>query len=102
MTTPPDGGEPGTTRRPFPIMRALRILVVAIATPLAFGLSRRIGEASGNPQLPGFFIAIGVLAFLLSVRAVLTEFSRGPEANRQKDFLWGVAAGGWLTVLIRP
>ena len=83
-------------------MRVLRILAVTAAMPVAFGISRRVGEASGNPRLPGFFVAIGVLSFLILVRAVLTEFSRGPEANRQKDLLWGIAAGGWLTLLLRP
>lgn len=83
-------------------MRVLRILAVTVAVPLAFGLSRRVGEASGNPQVPGFFFAVAVISFLFLVRAALTEFSRGPEANRLKDVLWGVAAGGWLTVLTRP
>jgi hypothetical protein len=83
-------------------VRALRIVAVAAALPAAFAISRRIGEASGNPQLPGTFWAVGVVSTLFLVRALLAEYSRGPEANRTKDLLWGLTAGGWLTVLIRP
>lgn len=111
MTAPPEGGDraqptdhpgAGTVRRTAPIVRLLRIAAIAAALPLAFGTSRRVGEASGNPQVPGLFWAIGVLSLLFLLRAVATEWSRGPEDDRTKDFLWGVAAGGWLTVLIRP
>jgi hypothetical protein len=92
--------EPG--RGGFPAMRALRIAAVAAAVPLVFSVSQRVGAASGNEEVPGLFWAIGVLSFIFLLRAVATEWSAGPEAVRMKDLLWGLSAGGWLTVLIRP
>jgi hypothetical protein len=86
----------------LPIVRILRIGAVALVVPLAFALSRRVSEASANPQAPGYFWAVGVLSVLFLIRAAVTEWSHGPEANGMKDLLWGVAAGGLLTVLIRP
>ena len=94
--------ESGRGGRAIPVARVLRIGIVAVVLPVAFGISRRVGEASGNDEIPGYFWAIGVLSFLFLLRAIATEWSQGPEANRMKDLLWGVAAGGWLTVLIRP
>jgi hypothetical protein len=94
------GTDPGPETRP--VVRFARIAAVAVALPFLFRFSHRIGEASGNPEVPGTFWAVGVLSVLFLVRAAVTEWSQGPEANRMKDFLWGVAAGGWLTVLIRP
>src|SRR6185369_15848792 len=94
--------ESGPGRGGFPLIRAARIAAVSVGLPLAFGLSQRVGAASGNEQVPGLFWAIGVLSFIFLLRAIATEWSAGPEAVRMKDVLWGLAAGGWLTVLIRP
>ena len=82
-------------------LRALRIAAVAAVLPLLFALSQRVSEARGNPPIPGINWALGVLSVIFLVRAAVTERFRGPEANVQKDFLWGVAAGGIMTILSR-
>ncbi|MFN8641998.1 MAG: hypothetical protein U0802_10180 [Candidatus Binatia bacterium] len=81
------------------LARAARIAAVTIALPLAFRLSQRVGEASGNPPPEGMPWAVGVLGVLFLLRALATELSRGPEADLQKDLQWGIAAGCLLTVL---
>jgi hypothetical protein len=83
------------------IVRALRIAAFTIALPLLFTLSQRVSEARGNEPVPGINWALGVLSGLFLIRAAVTEYSRGPEANLQKDLLWGVAAGGIVIIISR-
>ena len=83
------------------MLRALRIAVIALALPALFTLSQRISEARGNEPVPGLSWALGVISGLFLLRAVVTERSLGAEQALQKDVLWGVAAGGILTILMR-
>ena len=82
-------------------VRALRILAVATVLSLAFRVSDWAGKVRGNEPVTGLSAAIGALALLFMLRAAATEVSRGPEANIQKDFLWGVGLGCAVTVAIR-
>lgn len=83
------------------LVRTARIAAVAIALPWLARLSQRVGEASGNPPVEGMPWALGVLAVLFALRALATEASRGPEANRIKDLQWGLAAGCLIAALER-
>jgi hypothetical protein len=83
------------------MLRALRITVIGMALPVLFTVSQRVSEARGNEPLPGTSWALGVLAVLFLVRAFVSERSQGVETALQKDFLWGLAAGGFLTILTR-
>jgi hypothetical protein len=82
-------------------LRALRIAGLTLALPLLFTLSRRVSEARGNEPVPGVNWALGVLAVLFLVRAAVTEWSRGPEGNLQKDLLWGAGLGAIATIISR-
>ena len=82
-------------------IRALRIAAIALALPLLFALSQRVTTARGQPRVPGLSWALGVVSALFLVRAAVTEWGRGPEANVQKDLFWGLAAGGILTIVSR-
>ena len=82
-------------------LRLLRIAAIAIALPMLFQLSVRVTEASGGEAIAGREWAVGALSVLFLLRALATEYSRGPEANFQKDLQWGLAAGGALTILSR-
>jgi hypothetical protein len=82
-------------------LRLLRIGAIAIALPLLFHLSQQVTAASGQGQVEGLEWALGALSLLFFVRALATEYSRGPEANLQKDLQWGVAIGGVVTILSR-
>jgi hypothetical protein len=83
------------------LVRALRIVAVAAVLPLLFSVSQRVSEARGNPPIPGINWALGVLSVIFLVRAAVTERFRGAEVNLQKDVLWGVAAGGFITIISR-
>lgn len=83
------------------IVRVLRVAVIALAVGCLFALSQRVSEARGNAPVPGTSWAIGVLTMLFLVRAIVTESTRPADANLQKDLLWGLAAGGIITILSR-
>lgn len=83
------------------IARLLRIGALMVALPVLFDLSQRVGEAQGNPPLPGILVALGVLSFLFLVRAAVTEAAGASVSTPQKDLLWGLGIGGVFTILGR-
>ena len=83
------------------LVRAARIVAVAIALPFLVRLSQQVGEASGNPPVEGMQWAFAVLALLFTLRAFATEVTRGAEADRIKDLQWGLAAGCVIAALWR-
>lgn len=82
-------------------IRVLRILGLAGILPILFSISQRVSEARGNPPLPGTSWALGAVGLLFLVRAIVTERTQGAEMDVQKDFLWGIGAGAYLTILLR-
>jgi hypothetical protein len=83
------------------IIRILRIVAVAFGFACLFALSRQLTLARGGEDLPGISWALGVLSLIFLGSAVASERTRGPEASFQKDMLWGLAAGGIITILTR-
>ena len=82
-------------------LRWLRIASFAAILVLLFNLSQAVGALRGNQPVPGLLWSLGVLSLVFLFRAAVTEYGRGPEANLQKDLLWGLGAGGILSVLSR-
>jgi len=82
-------------------LRLLRIAAVAGGLAFLFHLSQQAGAVRGNEAVPGRLWAIGIVSLLLLVRAVVTERTRGPEDALQKDLLWGLSAGGIITILLQ-
>ena len=82
-------------------IRALRIAGFAAGLAYLFNLSRTAGRRSVNQEAPGLLVAVAIVSLLFSIRALVTEKTMGPEATRQKDFLWGISIGGWGTILFR-
>ena len=83
------------------LLRLVRIAASALGFAVIFLLSRQATAARGGEDLPGLSWTIGVLSVIFTASAIVSERTRGPEANLQKDFLWGLAAGGVLVVLSR-
>jgi hypothetical protein len=83
----------------MPVLRVVRIAVIALVVPVLFTLSQAAARIRGNESLPGLLPAIGALTAVFFLRALASEWSAGPEMNRQKDLLWGVACGGVITVV---
>ena len=77
------------------IIRPLRIVGVAIAFFAAFTFSQSVTAArSGGETTPGIVPAIAALTVFFTINAFVTERTQGPELNRRKDLLWGLATGG--------
>jgi hypothetical protein len=83
------------------ILRLLRILAVALGFAFIFALSRQATAARGGEDLPGISWTLGMLSLIFLAGAFASERMRGPEANLQKDLLWGLGTGGLLTILAR-
>jgi len=75
-------------------LRLVRVGGVAALVALLFNVSQAMTIAREGRTAPGIGWAVAVVTLLFLVRAIVTEKSRGPEANFEKDTLWGVAAGG--------
>jgi amino acid transporter len=82
-------------------VRVLRIVGVALAFVAVFTISQRATLARGGETAPGTLWAIGALSVFFLVGAFATESSQGPEANVQKDLLWGLGLGGILGIAVR-
>jgi hypothetical protein len=82
-------------------LRWLRIGLFAVALVILFNLSQEVGAVLGNDPVPGLQWSLAVLSLVFLFRAAVTEYGRGPEANLQKDLLWGLGAGGFLAILSR-
>jgi len=83
------------------ILRLSRIVAIAFGLAVLFALSHQVTVASGGEDSPGLSWALGVLSALFLASAIVSERIRGPEANLQKDALWGLAAGGIIVVISR-
>ncbi len=83
------------------ILRLLRIFAIGFGFAFLFALSRSATAARGGEDLPGISWTLGVLSAIFIASATVTERTRGAEANLQKDFLWGMAAGGIITIISR-
>ena len=83
------------------VLRLLRIFAIALGFACLFALSRSATAARGGEDLPGISWALGVVSVIFIASAAISERIRGAEANLQKDFLWGLAAGGIITIISR-
>jgi hypothetical protein len=83
------------------LLRLIRITAIALGFACLFALSRYATLARGGEDLPGISWTLGVLSVLFTASAIVSECMRGPESNVAKDVLWGLAAGGIITILAR-
>ena len=81
--------------------RVARIVCFAVVLPAVFTWSRQVAAARGQEPVPGLSAALGVVSLLFLVRAVVTESTQGPNANLEKDLLWGLGGGGIVTILLQ-
>jgi hypothetical protein len=82
-------------------LRLLRITGFAATLVYLFNLSHQASLARGNEEVPGMLWAIGVLSFLFLVRAFVSETMPDGPGLVQRDLLWGLSAGGIVTILLR-
>ena len=82
-------------------LRLFRIAGIAAGLAYLFDLSHRAGIARGNEEVPGVIWAIAVVTLIFLLRAVVTELATPDAHATQKDLLWGITAGGIITILLR-
>jgi hypothetical protein len=82
-------------------IRLIRILAVTLGFAFMFALSRQATAARGGEDLPGISWTLGMLSVIFLASAFASERMRGPEANMQKDLLWGLGTGGFLVIITR-
>ncbi len=83
------------------ILRLIRIAAIALGFACLFALSRYATLVRGGEDLPGISWTLGVLSAIFTASAVVSERMRGPDTSAAKDVLWGLAAGGIITILVR-
>jgi len=81
--------------------RTVRILGIATTIAFLFRLSRELSESWGNEQVEGYSVAVGVVALLFFVRAVVSEYAAKDVPVAQKDILWGLSLGAFVTLVAR-
>jgi hypothetical protein len=82
-------------------LRIVRIVGFGAGLAYLFHLSQQAGIKRGNEELPGMLWAIGVISLLFFVRALVTEKMQSDTSVLQRDVLWGLTAGGIITILLR-
>ncbi len=58
-----------------------------------------MSKAWGNEEVEGYSVALGVVSFLFFVRAAATEYAGKDVHPAQKDILWGLSLGAFLSML---
>lgn len=82
-------------------LRLMRIVGIAVTYTILFTISQRATLARQGETVPGILWAIGALSVFFFVGAFATESTQGPEANIQKDLLWGLGLGGIVSIVFR-
>ncbi|HEY2775535.1 MAG TPA: hypothetical protein VGK20_15955 [Candidatus Binatia bacterium] len=81
------------------MLRTIRIIAVATFLATLFRLSQTIGAAKGNESVAGYNVALGVVSLLFFVRAAASEFASSNVSPAQRDILWGVSLGTFVSIL---
>lgn len=76
-------------------LRLIRVGGVSVLFALVVRVSRlaTAARAQGAP-LPPIAGPLAGISVVLLLAALVTEKTRGPEGNLQKDVLWGISLGG--------
>lgn len=83
------------------MIRPIRIIGAAVLLAFLFRVSQRVGSAWGHESVEGYNVALGVVSLLFLVRAAATEYAGGRAADYQKDILWGLSLGAFVSMLAR-
>jgi hypothetical protein len=83
------------------LFRTLRIAGTATLVAFLFRLSQSISREWGNEEVGGYAVALGVVSLLFLVRAAATEYAGRNVTVVQRDFLWGISLGTFLSMLAR-
>ena len=83
------------------MIRTVRIVGIATLIAFLFRVSQQVGEAWGNTDVEGYAVALGVVALLFFVRAAATEYAGKDVPIAQKDILWGLSLGAFVSMVAK-
>jgi hypothetical protein len=83
------------------MVRPIRIIGTAAILAFLFRMSQQLTAARGEDQVPGYTVAIAVVGFLFLVRAAASEFASDKVGIVQRDILWGLSLGAFVSMLAR-
>ncbi len=83
------------------VLRLLRIAVIALAMSSLLNWSQQATLERSGETVPGVDWALGVLALIFLVTASATEWTRRFESDLQKDLIWGLGTGCFVTLVCR-
>lgn len=83
------------------MIRTIRIVGVATLLAALFRLSQDVSATYGHEDVAGYSVALGVVALLFVVRAAATEYAGKKVHVGQRDILWGLSLGAFVSMLGR-
>ena len=83
------------------MLRTLRIVGIATLIAFLFRLSQQVSRSWGNEDVAGYSVALGVVSLLFLVRAAVSEFTENEVPVGQKDILWGLSLGAFVSMAVR-
>ena len=81
------------------MIRTVRIVGTATLIAFLFRLSQDISASYGHENVEGYSVALGVVSLLFFVRAMATEYAGNNVHAVQKDILWGLSCGAFVSML---
>jgi hypothetical protein len=58
-----------------------------------------VSKAWGNEDVQGYSVALGVVSLLFFIRAASVEFATTNVHEAQRDIIWGLSLGAFLSML---
>jgi len=83
------------------MIRTARIVGIATLIAFLFRISQQVGEAWGNADVEGYTVALAGVSLLFFVRAAATEYAGKDVPIAQKDILWGLSLGAFVSMAAR-
>lgn len=83
------------------MLRPIRIIGTAATLAFLFRMSQQFMSARGEEPVAGYTVALGVITVLFLVRAAVTEYAATDVSELQKDILWGLSLGSFVSMLAR-
>ena len=83
------------------MLRTIRIVGTAAVLAFLFRLSQQIMATRGDDPVQGYTVAMGVVAALFLIRALASEYASNKVTVAQRDILWGLSLGAFVSMLAR-
>jgi len=83
------------------MLRTIRIIGTATILASLFRLSQQISQAWGQETVGGYTVALAIVSMLFLVRAAITEFAGREVHVIQRDILWGLSLGAFVSMIAR-